>query len=160
MNNGIVLLVEPNDDNRHLMTLQLRKENYIVFAFNEAKIAIHTLQCQRIHSLIVSKEMPGMPVERLIKAAKACDVWVIATTTSPLKEETTRALRSAGADIILWKPYKFEALRRALMGLPPYDDDLIPRRSSARRYGFSCLARGRNFPSLFFTCLLMAKAEL
>lgn len=116
-----VLLVEPNDDIRHLMTLQLRKENYIVFAFKEAKEALHWLQYQQINNLIVSKEMLGMSVERLIKAAKARDVWVIAMTTSPFKKETMRELREMGADVVLWKPYTAEQLHRAINGLPPIE---------------------------------------
>lgn len=113
-----VLLVEPNDDIRHLMTLQLRKENYTIFAFKEAKEALHWLQYRQINNLIVSKEMLEMPVEHLIKVAKTRDVWVIAMTTSPFKKETMRELEEMGADVVLWKPYTAEQLYRALIGLP------------------------------------------
>lgn len=118
-----ILVVEPNEDIRELLPLQLQSIDRMldVLAVKDGERALAWLErtvrfTEHFDILIVGREMLGMPVENIIKKFRDLHpvLWIVVTTTSPFEDETICAMTKAGADVVLWKPWDMKELREAL----------------------------------------------
>lgn len=119
-----ILVVEPNEDIRNLLLLQLhsidRRFNILALGNAERALVWFKLKLthdfnERVDILIIAREMPGMLAEEVIKTAKSFQpaIRIVVTTTSPFRNETIHAMTEAGADVVLWEPWDMKGLREA-----------------------------------------------
>jgi signal transduction histidine kinase/CheY-like chemotaxis protein len=116
-----IVLVEDNDDVRHMMRILLRRAGHEVAEAHDGPSGVETISTKRPDVALVDLDLPGFDgcevARRLRSDANIAGVRLIALSGFGRPEDRARALE-AGFDDHLVKPLEFERLHEALRALP------------------------------------------
>ena len=103
-----VLVVEDDDELRHLFTMMLELEHFVVFEANAGEVGLSTLNQNMgsIHVMITDLGLPGIGGVDLITQARAAKPAIKIIGTSGFGSQNVRDMvLTAGADDFFAKPF-------------------------------------------------------
>jgi signal transduction histidine kinase/CheY-like chemotaxis protein len=116
-----IVLVEDNEDVRHMMRILLRRAGHQVAEAHDGPSGVETISTKRPDVALVDLDLPGFDgcevARRLRSDASIAGVRLIALSGFGRPEDRARALE-AGFDDHLVKPLEFDRLHEALRALP------------------------------------------
>jgi CheY-like chemotaxis protein len=109
-----ILVVEDNPDNRELIVMFLRRQNYEIIEATTAAEALHEASTRYPDIILMDLGLPGMNGDEVTARIKADPSTahvpiVVNTAFDPSASIVTRAV-AAGADEIMYKPTNFRNL--------------------------------------------------
>ncbi|WP_448191216.1 response regulator [Azospirillum sp. sgz301742] len=124
-----ILLAEDERMTQAVAAALLRRAGHAVTVVDDGRAALEAVQAQPFDLVLLDLRMPAMDGVEALRRIRAlpdrrkATVRVVMLTASAMPEDAERC-RTAGADAVLAKPLRLDALLPVLEGRPPTEDDV------------------------------------